>query len=58
MPLHRANAFTRFRLWRSERWGERQKISFGGMLAKQTGGDEKSVRAIDEMVEADYRENR
>jgi hypothetical protein len=38
-------------------WPERQKISFGRMLTKRTGGDEKAAQEIDERVEADYRDN-
>jgi PPOX class probable FMN-dependent enzyme len=55
--FHCAKAFIRSHLWQPESWPERQKISFGRMLAKQTGGDEESAQAIDEMVEADYRDN-
>ena len=55
--FHCAKAFIRSRLWQPETWPERQKISFGRMLAKRTGGDEKSAQDIDEWVEADYRDN-
>ena len=55
--FHCAKAFISAALWKSESWPERQKISFGRMFAKQTGGDEDSAQAIDEMVEADYRDN-
>lgn len=55
--FHCAKAFLRSELWKPETWPERQKISFGKMLAKQVGGDEKMVRAVDESVEQDYREN-
>jgi PPOX class probable FMN-dependent enzyme len=55
--FHCAKAFIRSRLWQPETWPERQKISFGRMLAKRTGGDEKAAQEIDERVEADYRDN-
>jgi hypothetical protein len=55
--FHCAKAFIRSRLWQPETWPERQKISFGRMLAKRAGGDEKSAQDIDEWVEADYRDN-
>lgn len=55
--FHCAKAFIRASLWQPESWPERHKVSFGRMIAKQTGGDEKAVEAIDEMIEADYRDN-
>lgn len=55
--FHCAKAFIRSRLWDPENWPERRKISFGRMMAKRSGGDDASARAIDEMVEADYRDN-
>ncbi len=47
----------RSKLWKQDTWPERKKISFGRMLSKNTGGDENTAKEIDEMVEADYRDN-
>jgi PPOX class probable FMN-dependent enzyme len=55
--FHCAKAFIRSQLWESETWPERHEISFGRMMVKQSGGDEASAQAIDETVEADYRDN-
>ena len=55
--FHCAKAFIRSALWKPETWPERKKISFGRMLARRTGANEKVVRAIDDAVEADYRDN-
>jgi PPOX class probable FMN-dependent enzyme len=55
--FHCAKAFIRSDLWKSGTWPERQKISFGRMLAKRTGGDEAVVKAVDDAVESDYRDN-
>jgi PPOX class probable FMN-dependent enzyme len=58
--FHCAKAFIRSALWKPESWPERQKISFGRMLAKSLGtgtDDSASAAAIDEMVESDYRDN-
>ena len=55
--LHCAKAFIRSRLWTPDSWPERKKISFGRMLVEQVGGDEKTAQAVDDAVEADYREN-
>ena len=53
--FHCAKAFLRSQLWAPETWPEPEKISFGRMMASE--GDEDAARAIDEMVEADYRDN-
>ena len=55
--FHCAKAFMRSKLWKQDTWPERKKISFGRMLSKNTGGDENTAKEIDEMVEADYRDN-
>ena len=55
--FHCAKAFLRAQLWKPDCWPERQKISFGRMAARRTGGGEQVVKAIDEAVEADYRDN-
>jgi len=55
--FHCAKAFIRSELWKPDTWPERQRISFGRMLAKKTGGDEKVAKVVDAAVETDYREN-
>ncbi len=55
--FHCAKAFLRAQLWKPDTWPERQKISFGRMFAKLMNADEKAAKAIDETVEADYRDN-
>ena len=55
--FHCAKAFLRAQLWKPDTWPERQKISFGRMFAKIMNADEKAAKAIDETVEADYRDN-
>lgn len=55
--FHCAKAFIRSKLWKPDSWLPKQKISFGAMFAKSTGGDEQMAEAIDAQVEADYRDN-
>ena len=55
--FHCAKAFKRSQLWQPDTWPERQKISFGKMFAKRAGADEAAAKAVDEAVEADYRDN-
>ena len=55
--FHCAKAFIRSKLWKPETWPERHRVSFGEMLVKKAGGDDSTVRAVDESVEADYRDN-
>jgi PPOX class probable FMN-dependent enzyme len=55
--FHCAKAFIRSELWKADTWPERQKISFGRMLARRTGADEGVAKSIDEAVETDYRDN-
>ena len=55
--FHCAKAFIRSKLWKPDTWPERQKISFGRMLAKRVGADAKAIEAVDAAVEADYRDN-
>lgn len=55
--FHCAKAFIRSKLWQADAWPERKRISFGRMFAKATGADEQAAKSIDEMVEADYRDN-
>jgi len=55
--FHCAKAFIRSKLWDHEAWPERHKVSFGKMFAKLAGADEAAAAKVDEMIEADYREN-
>jgi PPOX class probable FMN-dependent enzyme len=55
--FHCAKAFLRSKLWIPDTWPERQRISFGRMFAKLVGGDAEAAKNVDDMVEADYRDN-
>lgn len=55
--FHCAKAFKRSGLWQPDNWPERFAISFGELLAPRVGGGESEAREIDEVVEADYRDN-
>ena len=55
--FHCAKAFIRSNLWQADAWPERQKVSFGRMYAKRKGADAATAQAVDEAVEADYRDN-
>jgi PPOX class probable FMN-dependent enzyme len=56
--FHCSKAFLRSKLWKHETWPERQKISFGAMLAKRINSDdEELVLTIDDAVAEDYRTN-
>jgi len=53
--FHCAKAFLRSSLWKPEAWLERPTISFGKMMASKLGGDEQVAKAIDAMIEENYR---
>ena len=55
--FHCAKAFKRSGLWKPESWPPRQRISFGEQIAPRLGAGEDVARQIDDLVEADYREN-
>lgn len=55
--FHCAKAFLRSQLWKPETWPEKQRVSFGAMFAKKLGRDAATAQAIDESIEADYRDN-
>ena len=55
--FHCAKAFKRSQLWKPESWPSRLRISFGKMLASKLGGDGALAQQIDDLVEADYKEN-
>ncbi len=55
--FHCAKAFLRSGLWQPESWGERHRVSFGEMFAQRRGEDAASAQGIDQLIEADYRDN-
>ena len=55
--FHCAKAFKRSQLWKPESWPSRLRISFGKLLAPRLGGDGALAKQIDDLVEADYKEN-
>ncbi len=55
--FHCSKAFIRSRLWDHQQWPARQKVSFGAMLAPKVGDDPGLVQVIEELVEADARDN-
>jgi PPOX class probable FMN-dependent enzyme len=55
--FHCAKAFKRSQLWKPESWPSRLRISFGKLLATKLGGDDALAKQIDDLVEADYKEN-
>ena len=55
--FHCAKAFIRSKLWKADSWPERQKVSFGRMMVKQTGADASVADVVDAAIEADYRDN-
>ena len=55
--FHCAKAFLRGRVWKPETWGQRHEVSFGKMFAAQRNAPPETADTIDEMVEADYRDN-
>jgi PPOX class probable FMN-dependent enzyme len=55
--FHCAKAFIRSNLWKPEKWGERHTVSFGEMFAVQAGADDDAAKAIEESIQADYRDN-
>jgi len=55
--FHCAKAFKRSRLWEQDSWPERQKVSFGKMLAAKTGGGDSMAARIDAGIEEDYKKN-
>ena len=56
--FHCSKAFLRSKLWKHDTWPEKQKISFGSMLAKRIEADDPSlVKTIDDAVDEDARTN-
>ena len=54
--FHCAKAFKRSELWKPDTWPDRYRISFGELLAPKMGGGPAEAKAIDDMVEQDYRD--
>ena len=55
--FHCAKAFIRSELWRPESWGARHEVSFGKMFAAAKNAPPEAAAAIDDAVNADYRDN-
>lgn len=55
--FHCAKAFKRSKLWKTESWPPRQRVSFGKQLAPRLGGGDELAKQIDDLVEADYKDN-
>jgi uncharacterized protein len=57
--FHCAKAFIRSKLWKTESWPPKKKISFGAMLAPRIdpNADGSLATVIDEIVAEDYRSN-
>jgi uncharacterized protein len=55
--FHCAKAFRRSRLWQSEAWAPKYRVSFGKQMAPKFGGDDKLADQIDQLIEEDYKAN-
>lgn len=56
--FHCSKAFIRSNLWKPDTWPkEPYKVSFGEIMAKRENLPEEAAKALDEAVEADYKEN-
>jgi PPOX class probable FMN-dependent enzyme len=56
--FHCSKAFLRSELWKHDTWPEKQKVSFGSMIAKRIEADDPSlVKTIDDAVTEDARTN-
>ena len=55
--FHCAKAFIRSKLWQPDSWPQRHRVSFGEMFAARKDQPAEVAQAVDEMVEADYRDN-
>jgi PPOX class probable FMN-dependent enzyme len=56
--FHCSKAFLRSALWKPDTWPEKQKVSFGSMIAKRIEADDPSlVKTIDDAVAEDARTN-
>lgn len=55
--FHCAKAFIRSGLWKPEGWAEPHRVSFGEIFAAKAGAGADTIRAYDEAVQANYRED-
>ncbi|MGE0822056.1 MAG: MSMEG_1061 family FMN-dependent PPOX-type flavoprotein [Candidatus Binatia bacterium] len=55
--FHCAKAFIRSQLWQSDAWPERQRISFGKILAAKMGQGDNTAQQIEQAIVQDYKEN-
>jgi PPOX class probable FMN-dependent enzyme len=56
--FHCSKAFLRSKLWKSDTWPERQKISFGEMFARRMESEDAALAStIDSMIDEDYQTN-
>jgi predicted pyridoxine 5'-phosphate oxidase superfamily flavin-nucleotide-binding protein len=53
--FHCAKAFLRSELWKPDSWPEKQKVSFGQMIAKKLAAERKLADGIDAALEETYR---
>jgi uncharacterized protein len=52
--FHCARSVYRAKLWQSDAWPERQRVSFGKILAERTGGDHAAAKEVDDRVASAY----
>ena len=55
--FHCAKAYIRSQLWQPDSWQQRHRVSFGEMFAAQRNQPAAVAEAVDDMIEADYRDN-
>jgi uncharacterized protein len=55
--FHCAKAFRRSKLWQTEAWAPKYRVSFGKQMAPKFGGDDKLADQIDQLIEEDYKAN-
>jgi uncharacterized protein len=49
--FHCARAVLRSKLWQPDSWSERQKVSFGAIIAPRVGGDAVMAKAMDDRID-------
>lgn len=52
--FHCARSIHRAQLWKPETWSERQRVSFGKIIAPRVGGDDKMAEQMDATVASAY----
>ena len=55
--FHCGKAFIRSKLWQPEEWGERHRVSFGEMYARQKSLSREVASNIDARIDEDYETN-